>query len=183
MTTICTMTGQQYRAAFACKANGDVRYYLNGLFLSAEHGEIVATDGSMLFVCSIEFDEHKAGVPFDLIFEPAKIPAGILDVTISVVDQNSVMVSTVDKRGGPGPQSVCPVIDGTYPDYRAIFDKKHEDTEFHKIGWSAQYLAVLKTIFGSKPLRFEIPNATSPAVISDFTAFRNGRVILIPRRI
>ena len=179
---ICTMSGMKYRAGFACYPKKDVRFYLNGLHISAENAEIVATDGSILYVADVETGPAVK----DIIFEPAKIPANVEAVTISVfnpgVDDNSVLINCLDSRGNRS-QHICRLIDGTYPDYRAILQSKNINAQFNKIGWSAKYLALLKTIFGNKPLSFEIPNQNCASVISDTTDYSNGRVILMPCRI
>ena len=76
---ICTLTGDQYRAACACRASKDVRYYLDSIFISSEHKELVATNGHILYTSPIDDlpDDCK-----DLIIDTAKIPANVESVTI-----------------------------------------------------------------------------------------------------
>ena len=179
---ICTMSGMKYRAGFACYPKKDVRYYLNGLHISADNAEVVATDGSILYVADVELGQAAK----DIIFEPAKIPTNIETVTISVfnpgVDDHNVLIQCLDSRGNTS-QHICKLIEGSYPNYRNILNAKNADTQFNKIGWSSKYLAMLKTIFGNKPLSFEIANQNCASVISDTTDYSNGRVILMPCRV
>lgn len=177
---ICTMSGMKYRAAFVCHPKNDYRYYLNGLHISAANKELAATDGSILYIADIEPGEALK----DIIFSPAKIPANIETVVISEGRHpQNILIECTDSRGNQS-QYICKLIDGTYPDYRAIMRSKNDDAEFHKISWSAKYLGLLKAVFGNKAtLVFEIPHANCAVTISDTTDYSNGKVLLMPCKV
>ena len=177
---ICTMSGMKYRAAFVCHPKNDYRYYLNGLHISAANKELVATDGSILYIPDMEPGEALK----DIIFSPARIPASIETVIISeCADPQNVLIECTDTRGNQS-QYICKLIAGTYPNYKAIMQSKNDDFEFHKIAWSAKYLGLLKAVFGNKAtLVFEIPHANCAVIISDTTDYSNGKVLLMPCKV
>ena len=176
--TICTLTGNQYRAAFACMApKNDPRFYLKSILISVENKEITATNGHYCYVAPIdEVNSEK-----DIILEAARIPANIDEVKLSFVSEWLVLVETFNK-GNPGPQFVCKVIDATYPDYKNIIPKDNEAVkEFNLFSFDAGYLAMLPRIFGKVPVRFKMAGSDKPALIStdDDTL---GVLVLMPCR-
>jgi len=96
----------------------ETRYYLNGVFLEAKDGHIVATatDGHRLASTRIEQEATFASVilPNKLL---SLLPTGVVSVSLS---SNKVMVesgSTV---------IVSKLVDGTYPDYERVIPKPSE---------------------------------------------------------
>lgn len=180
-TLIGTMTGQQYRSAFACKASKDVRYYLDGIFISAEHGQAVATNGRMLYYSDIEAGDLIK----DVIFEAVKIPASVSFVTISEYsDDNNVLLTLYGKSNQLVSQHICKIIDGRYPDYKAIIPNGADAlTGFNTFSFDALYLAKLQVIFGKEPVTFKMANNTRCARVYSSAHANMGEAILMPCRV
>jgi len=183
VTLIATMTGQQYRAAYAVKATKDVWYYLNGVYIPADKATIVATNGHMLYYAVIEAGDVELE-DNGLIFEPAKIPASVDSVTIEAFDKTSVLVKTTGTRSGATTQHICKRIEGPFPDYKAIIPSAYRgkaEGPGDAFGFDTGYLAVLKTIFGPRPVRFEMAGPHDSASITGPDG--HGTVILMPCRV
>ena len=124
MNTIATMTGQAYRAAHAVAAKKDVRPYLNGIHLDPDAGQVVATDGHIMYINDLEPGTEPGP---SVIFEPVKVPAGAETVDVNTYDAGHVMVNVFGPRTGPT-MHLCKIIDGHYPNYKAViptFDAGH----------------------------------------------------------
>ena len=173
------LTGKQYRAAISCKPNKDVRYYLNGLYLSMEHKEIVATNGHVMYISKVdEVPEDWKSVILDL----PKIPANIEKVTISKLD-SKYLIETVARNGQAGPQFITDEIEGCYPDYKMVenSDKQTNGATNTVFGFDSDYLAIIKTVFGKgTKVRFNMPSPKMAATITDIDYPEHGKLILMP---
>lgn len=183
---ICTMTGQQYRSAFACKATKDVRYYLDGIFVSGEHSQAVATNGHMLYYTDIEAGDLIK----DVIFEAVKIPNTVSFVTISEYSDGdsdvgaNVLLTLYGKSNQMVSKYICKVIDGRYPDYVAIIpDPTETEVCFNRFSFDALYLAKLQIIFGKSPVTFYMKANTRCASIESSEHENMGHVILMPCKV
>ena len=180
------LTGTQYRAAFNCKANKDVCYYLDGAYLSMEHSEIVATDGKAMYISKV--DE----VPEDwksVILNLPKIPANVERVTISKLNTDSItgvgkyLVETITKNGMQGPQFITDEIEGRYPDYKAVenSDNQTNGATNTVFGFDSDCLALIKTVFGkATKVRFNMPSPKFAATVTDINNPEHGKLILMP---
>ena len=177
---ICTMTAQQYRAATACTAKNDMRYYLNGIHINSEH--VVSTDGHILYLAEIDPGEGFNG---PIIFEPVNISTWIRKVVIYTHDSYNVIVETSSNRKGiKTKQHICPLIDGRFPDYKRIIPSDTRFREqFRDFSIGSGYLVSLKTIFGDWPLRFNLSDVNEPIVITHSTESGYGKVVLMPCRL
>lgn len=177
---IATMTGQQYRAAFASKASNDVRYYLDGIYIHAERGKAVATNGHMMYYTDIEIGPAATS----LIFDAPKIPASATSVTVEDFGKYNVLVKVYGRAGRQLGQHICKVIDGKYPNYQAVIPvaSGQEPGPGAAFRFDTEYLALLKTIFGRTQLRFEMTDSNSAASITDAKHPDAGTVILVPVR-
>ena len=146
MSIIATITGQSYRAAHAVTPSKDVRYYLNGLYLDIEAAKIVSTDGSMLYLNDIEISEEPGDYPNGLIFEPVKVPVSAKSVTVSTYDDKHVMLEVRYNRAA-NTMHICKLIDGKYPNYKAVLPKTDASKSRQHVGFDVKYLAKLKQIF------------------------------------
>lgn len=144
MNAIAMMTGQAYRAAFACMGRKDVRYYLNGIHINTEHGEIVATNGHIQYVNSVTLATNP-GDP--VIFDPVRIPAKAETVEVCRHDEKHVLVHVTGSKGTVTTHT-CPIIDGRYPDYRAVTPKVGGTRA--EVSFDVKYLARLKQIFSMR---------------------------------
>ena len=171
---ICTMTGQQYRSAMLCKATKDVRYYLDGLHISLENNEVVATNGHILYTATIEAGEAMES----LIFEPAKIPANVQTVNVYLYDENNVLVETVDKNLLHA-QHICKRTDGKYPDYKSIF-RDNPEGKCNNIGLDSGYLALLPRIFCKDRIHVHLTAPTDYVTIKSPTNSEYGILVIMP---
>ena len=179
---ICTLTGAVYRAAFAVVPKDDVRYYLNGIHINAENGDLVATDGSIMYVVNL----GEANTETDIIFKPVKILAGVESVEASWHEKpengnpGSIQLTTFDRKGSQSIH-ICECIDGRFPDYKAVWDStlKEDKSQFNTFSFATEYLAVLLKIFGKKPVTFEMTGPDRAARVStgDESA---GELLLMP---
>ena len=144
---IATLSGDDYRAALACSAKNDVRYYLNGVLLSAEHSEIVGTDGHTLFVGKLA----TCDLSEDLILETPKVPLNVTEVEIKVYPGEAPVryrMTTRTERGDVK-EALLRVIDGRFPDYKAILGSKKQPAEpYTDFCFNADLLARVRTVFG-----------------------------------
>ncbi len=172
--TIVTLTGQAYRAAFAVAPLKDVRYYINGIHIDTERGQVVATDGSIMYMNDVELGDDPGA---SLIFEPARIQASVETVRIYRHDDHNVMLSVSGPRTGTTTH-ICKLIDGRYPDYQAIIPKTGGQ---HRLGmgFDVKHLATLKQIF-KKRAGFSFSPAPGACKITG--ADSEGTVVLMEMR-
>lgn len=172
------LPGTTYRAAFACKASTqEIRYNLNSIFLSAKHGEIVATDGYIMYVCPVEI----AGSD-DLIIDAPKIPAGVETVFIGRLDEKTVRIETVMRNGKSGPGYVAKVIDAKYPDHKKVIPVIKKGASVPDIGFGTGYLAKLAQIFGKDAgVKIQATDKNSAVIIT--APGNDAVVVLMPRKV
>jgi DNA polymerase III sliding clamp (beta) subunit (PCNA family) len=142
MITIATMPASTYRAAFACKATKDVRYYLNGLYLDADRAKIVGTDGHMLYINDVDVGDEPGP---SIIFEPVKILVSAETVKVERHDDTCVMLH-VTARNGSTTMHICKILDGRYPDYQAV-TPPGDPAPTDVMGFNVEQLARLKQVF------------------------------------
>ena len=183
MNTIATMSASTYRAAVACMAVKDVRYYLNGIYLDLEADKVVSTDGSMLYVNGIrpgDAPEVNTGELTGLIFEPVKIPASATDVKVCGHDDHNVMLHVSFSRT-PDALHVCRIIDGKYPAWEVI-TPKGDPAAFESLTFNVKHLAVLKQVF-KNTAHFEMPGGVAFGPVLVTGANGEGTVVLMPVRL
>ncbi len=117
-----------FNATVSAQATNDVRYYLNGFFLSAEHNELVATNGHIMCIAPIdkvesdEADETSTkhgksgrGWIFGGITKP------LLQSAQEVIIDTEVPRLEVSGLKYNGPRYVAlELIDATYPAYKTV---------------------------------------------------------------
>ena len=55
-----TVPADMIKAAQIMQADGDIRYYLNGIYLDKENGRVCGTNGHYLIVCEDDkFKDHS----------------------------------------------------------------------------------------------------------------------------
>jgi len=170
---ICSLTGQQYRAAFLCKAS-DLRRNLNSIHLNAEHNEVVATNGEVLYCANLRPGEAMESVTFT----PAKIAANVETIDVLANDDKSVLLKCLDRNGNVS-QFICQRIEAIYPNYKAIFSER-PDKQFNAISYDPKYLALLGRIFGKYPVTLHIPDNAGASQVTSPSNPDFGTVILMP---
>ena len=108
------------RTSFAM-AQQDVRYYLNGLYVSLSSKELfgVATDGHRL---------AKSGVETDIILEEtvsAIIPRkGVIEIDKQLGEESQILTAAVSKNhlqiSAKDTNAISKLIDGKFPDYEKV---------------------------------------------------------------
>ena len=181
MKMIAKMTGQQYRAAYECRANKDVRYYLNGIHINTEHDEVVTTNGHIMYVAKIEMIDES--VHTDFIFEGVKILASVTEVEVHEYDSESILLITIDRNFNKV-QHVCKLIDGRFPAYKEVINSngKNERKPYTEFSFDATYVNIIQKVFGKVPVHFDSPNNNSAFRVSvgDTT---KGLMIMMPCKV
>jgi hypothetical protein len=128
------------RAALTHAADGDVRYYLNGILLELPAGRMVATDGHRLLVCTgPQIDAAQLGdlpaqviLPRDLVERALKAYTGLYKRAGKLGDVNVPVTITAAAAGKPPTITINlpdngsvtgPAIDGQFPDWRRVLPK------------------------------------------------------------
>lgn len=146
MKHIATVPAAIVKAAMLFQAKQDVRYYLNGIYITADH--VVATDGHAMFVCPYESDLRperpvivavKGKIPakaynLELMYdEESKIGVvrcvQAMTLRIRVInplgdkgaDEKDVhrAIAVTDANGNPE-NAFFRIIDGNFPDWQRV---------------------------------------------------------------
>jgi len=121
-------------AALTHAAKDDIRYYLNGVYLDAESGRIVATDGHRLLVIPCDaVRDGKLGVIL-----PRDAVDFVLTTYRKMNKRDRVCCAAVVVTAGPdfeltvrfatGQSYGCKAIDGRFPDYGRIIPRELDGT-------------------------------------------------------
>jgi hypothetical protein len=127
-----TVSLSTLRAARTHSADGDIRYYLNGVYLDTQRGKVVATDGHRMLVAharGVKLDAAPVIIPNELLDAALKQfggeyargkSLGACDVSITIDGaQLSIATPTGHVTGRP--------LDGQFPDWRRVVPKGDED--------------------------------------------------------
>ena len=125
------------RGAQICQAKNDLRYYFNGIFL-APNGDVVGTNGHMLFVCPDAF-VVPSGFSGLILQIYGAIPISAIEATFDF-DANVV-------KTGNNKAFVFEEIKGTYPDYHKAIPAKDHDVVGDTIAFNPRYLAKIAKIY------------------------------------
>lgn len=110
--------GQHLQRVFYAAANGDIRYYLNGVKLHGVPGKItaVATDGHRMAISSLEADTE----PFDIIIprETAKELIALDPARLVIGMADGQAKNLTAERGDRHLTTM--LIEGTFPDWRRV---------------------------------------------------------------
>lgn len=164
------------RGAIACMAKNDIRYYLNGIFISSK-GFVAGTNGHMAFKADIENPPSE-----DVIVKFNDTIPGRCESVDLVLNGNDVGLAHLRYIKPPGNQKrlvAYEKIDGKYPDVLAVFpgiDRESIDT----IAVNAHYVGIAAKIFGKQwPLKFEFFGPTKPIRITSRQHRDNNPVMLV----
>ena len=109
--------------------NGDVRYYLNGIYLDSEAKQMVATNGHILACVPYEPENGDASeiVPVELV-KAARVGGAKASDAISQRqgENNVTQFSTIkwDTKSKQYLELSMPAIDGKFPDYKRVTPDK-----------------------------------------------------------
>jgi len=129
MNTIIKFEGDDLamlRATLSCAANAkDVRYYLQGIYLCADH--VVGTSGAKIAAFPMPAVESGGWIDADdisadlsCIVPTFKIAASIRSLTISIDWDNKTASIEPWDRKDKRPTIILSLIDGTYPNYKRV---------------------------------------------------------------
>ena len=144
MKTI-TMNAGYVRAAQACQAKKDVRYYLSGICIMPK-GRIAGTNGHILYTGQYTDDPENMVDTNIIISIFGNIPASSETVVFTFSDEKTGTWETDNKK-----LFLFEVIDGVYPDITKVIrpDSAYDSGDFSNgFGVSSEYLAFMQKIFG-----------------------------------
>lgn len=136
------------RAAMACQATDDVRYYLNGILIAA-NGDIVATTGSLMFVGQYTVNDDDKIEKDTIIAIDGAIPLNILSVELEFRDGGSGLVHLTSAKGRMPKILSFSVVDGKFPNYERVLPGVHSKWE-NGIGMNASLLALIVKVYGKE---------------------------------
>ncbi|MDO9242940.1 MAG: DNA polymerase III subunit beta [Rhodocyclaceae bacterium] len=125
---VLKLTQRQFKRQLAlvqyAMAQQDIRYYLNGLLLVAQQGELrlVATDGHRLAYASEDIGEQKAGQQERIeVILPRKT---VLELSRQLADNDEALeislAATQARFSFGSVEFVSKLIDGKFPDYERV---------------------------------------------------------------
>ncbi|KKN25267.1 hypothetical protein LCGC14_0886690 [marine sediment metagenome] len=135
--TNLTIPAAIIRAAQQCQTKNDVRHFFNGILFAA-NGDIVSTDGCILFKCPNSF-EVPEGFADTIININGAIPTGADELTFLIGNE---VVKTDNKKA-----LTFQVVDSTYPDYGRVIPAGQYECASNMIGFNPEYLARLAKIY------------------------------------
>ena len=177
MTTI-TIDAGLIRAAMACQAKNDVRYYLNGILIAA-NGDIVGTSGSVMFVGQYTGDKIEKDT---IISIDGTIPLNALSVELEFRDDAPGLVHLTSAKGKMPKIFSFSTIDGKFPDYQRAIPGTRSKWE-NGVGMNASLLALIVKVYG-KDSEIKIMYGTSAeawAITS--TTIPGAVMVIMPMRI
>lgn len=132
-------------AARLCEGKGDVRYYLNGVYI--DKNRIAATNGHVLFCCSYSSHTLDSEHQGDQIDDPVilqitgNVPAKSYRAYFTSINEKRGFIEYTDSIGNPVGYGGFSVIDGNYPDIDQHL-KPRPAVPVSSIGINNQYLAL-----------------------------------------
>ena len=155
-TRIQITDARLFRAAQTAAATNDVRYFLNGAYISPE-GDVVGTNGHRLFLAK---GIAKIEAPLPRPYEEGIIcrldgPRSLNLVPATKTVTSGTFELDLDTRQGTytasnGKRFLAEVIDGTFPDYKSVLPAerppKSKRPALAYLGVNPQYLADIATV-------------------------------------
>ena len=178
MTTI-TIDAGLIRAAMACQAKDDVRYYLNGILIAA-NGDIVGTSGSVIFVGQYTGDRIKKDTIIQIIGGP--IPSNVLSVELEFRNDNSGLVHLTSAKGKMPKIFSFSTIDGKFPDYQRAIPGTRSKWE-NGVGMNASLLALIVKVYGKDAMVKIMYGTSAEAWAITSTTIPGAVMVIMPMRI
>lgn len=144
---IASMSGNTYRAALACRAMKGLRPALRGFHLDALAGNVVSTDGGIMYVNQVHV-APKFGR--SVIIEGVAVPSATQGVCIYAVSDDEAEIVAIANTGSPLKRR-CKIVKERFPDYQRIMEVwRSEATAL--VAFDPKYLAYLKIAFSTDAL-------------------------------
>lgn len=195
MTTF-TLPINALRAALTHAADGDVRYYLNGIYVDTSAGRIVATDGARLFIC----DGPRADCP-PVILPRADVERVLKSLgaeygrgrAMSCAELPTAVQATDGKvwvtvDGPSGAKFTFPAVDGRFPTYGTVIPRAVQDLAYSTINWAyahaaCEAIAIYRDAPKNKPEKCQVGVWTAGNNAALFTDGAPGALALVmPQR-
>lgn len=132
-----TINFPEFIGASLCAAKNDIRFYLNGIFISKD-GDVVGNNGHIMFAGKCVNDYEDTDV---IIQVKGKYPSKFNFVTI---DTDTKLANFCDKDG----QSLCmlqfDIIDGRYPNWKRVMN--YNEHGVSEIGLDLGYMNIMSKI-------------------------------------
>ena len=171
-----TIDAKVVRAAMACQAKNDVRYYLTGILIT-KNGDVVGTDGHALFRGTHVWAEKDSVISNDLIISiDGTIPAKALTVTFNLA--GDIPTVTTDN----GKIFTCEVIDGTYPDYTRVIPGKDSDQYSTVLNFNASLLAKAEKVFGKDAQIALHHRGPNNSILIECAALPDSCLVIMPMK-
>lgn len=137
---IVNVNAQIVRSAMQCQAGkSDNRFYIYGVLFAA-NGDIVATNGKVLFKCPHAFEPPAEWRDTILRFEK---PPAVAAKTLAIELDDVTGSATPDN----GPVLRIGIIDGEYPDYNRVIKDENYTDAVTSICVDARYLSAISKVF------------------------------------
>lgn len=153
------------RAAMQCQATGDVRGYLNGIFIGKD-GTIAGTNGHILFVTKGEHERPEEDI---IIRIHGKIPVAATDIDLTPANDSVGVIRTYcsfDPLDSANKLFAYEQLEGKYPDTTLAIPKDNL-AAVEAIGLNPSYVNLATNIFGKDSVcRFEFRGENSPVVVT-----------------
>lgn len=154
MTPI-TIDAEFVRAAQACQAKIDVRYYLNGFLLTTK-GEIVATNGHFMYVGQYTTDQSEMPDEDTIVLIDGNIPLASGHVVFTFSDDKFADgVCRTDKGKIFGFQ----VIEGKFPNWERVMPS-HKEGFTNGLAIQADYWSIVAKVFRRKQMPVSMVHGT-----------------------
>ena len=137
-----TVSATAFRAADNCKAKGDIRYYLNGVYLD-KNGAVVSTDGSMLFKAAGHVDSDSSLI----VDVKHKIPKKADTLRFRILDDEEGIVDCLH-NGAPICSFYFEIINGKFPNYEDVIAANDKDDPVSEIGVNPTLLQLASKVMG-----------------------------------
>lgn len=132
------------RAAMQCQGRRDYRYYINGVFFG-KNGDIVATNGHVMFVTTLDNGGDVAPAEDSIIFFSGLIPASATRIKIQI-NPDGYGVAICEGRKRSEKIIGSKLIHGRYPDYLSVYPKG-DAVAVDKLSLQTKYLKIPSNIF------------------------------------
>ncbi|MDH5394419.1 MAG: hypothetical protein OEY11_14640 [Gammaproteobacteria bacterium] len=167
-----TIDASLIRAATACQAKNDVRYYLEGIYIS-NTGIIAGTNGHMMFVANLsDIKPEKSNI----IRLESKIPLSSDTCEFYFIDSKHGYVKHFNSAKHNDKHIHFSIIDGKYPDIdklRKDFDK--DSTALDCAYINPEHLSFIPKVFGKKNNGIKISFTKKDGVIKFTPAISHHR--------
>lgn len=196
------------RAALTCVSTEETRYYLNGLFLHRveDRLRVVSTDGHRLFVASHlpagveengwpEWTEAGVTVAAENLAAKLTLVAKLSDSPVVRIGYGTGSGRAVVCDTAEEATFRCSMIDGQFPDYRAVLAsltggvteaKDVERTDFTPVSFAGSYIKAvgdMAKILGGKDATVSVyASQADEAAIMTFPDAPGAMLVLMPKR-